>query len=88
VKPITVTSWNKKFIYSSHHLKDNVEIFGNWNNWSEGKKMEATGNIGFEAVIPLGKGTYEYKYLVNGQWVTDHKKPANYNGNHTLIINL
>jgi hypothetical protein len=39
--------------------------------------MKLNGNIGFEVVISLGIGDYEYKYLVNKKWMTDSKKHVN-----------
>lgn len=58
MKEISVSSVNKKFVYDSTNPRDKVELFGNWNNWREGKLMNLSGKIGFEISIPLTKGTY------------------------------
>jgi chromosome partitioning protein len=50
-----------------------VQIAGDFNNWvPEG--LHLTGSMAkpmWHKVIPLKPGTYQYKYLVDGRWMTD-----------------
>ena len=54
----------------------NVQIAGDFNNWVPVglHLIEAEGKKVWQADIPLMPGTYEYKYVVNGNWMPD---PAN-----------
>jgi 1,4-alpha-glucan branching enzyme len=47
-----------------------AKIAGDFNNWQP-QAMRKNRKGEFVAVVPLDKGTYEYKYLVDGRWVSD-----------------
>lgn len=50
-KPVTNHKFEKlkkKIIFPSSNPRDNVEIFGSWNAWAFGGKMESKGKLGFE----------------------------------------
>jgi 1,4-alpha-glucan branching enzyme len=51
--------------------KDVVQVClaGDFNNWTpmEMEKMDD----GFQAIVDLPPGEYQYKFIVNGEWVED-----------------
>lgn len=49
---------------------EKARIAGDFNNWQP-QPMRRNKKGEFVAVVPLDTGTYEYKYLVDGQWVSD-----------------
>ncbi|MBU1087815.1 MAG: AAA family ATPase [Candidatus Omnitrophica bacterium] len=55
----------------------NVEIAGDFNNWisSVDSKLERIDNGVWAKVIHLKPGAYKYKFVVDGQWVTDPNNP-------------
>ena len=56
--------------------KHEVFIAGDFNNWSkESTKMEESEGI-YKKVLYLKKGKYNYKFVVDGQWVIDEKADA------------
>jgi hypothetical protein len=50
-----------------------VSIAGDFNGWNpEGIVLEnADGQGTFVATVPLGRGSHEYMFLVDGKWLTD-----------------
>lgn len=56
----------------------NVYLAGNFNNWHDKElRMKQTSN-GWELPLTLAAGNYEYKFIVDGEWITD---PYNRNFN-------
>lgn len=54
-----------------------VSLAGSFNNWDTGTllgKKDAKGNWTIKA--NLAPGTYEYKFFVDGNWITDPKSQA------------
>jgi 1,4-alpha-glucan branching enzyme len=50
-----------------------VTIAGTFNNWDDKKNPLQKDGKGWKASLPLGPGRYEYKFVVDGQWVCDPK---------------
>ncbi len=62
------------FVYQSQEA---IEVFvvGDFNQWSEtSHAMKKASNGEWKKTVMLEPGTYEYKFLVDGQWKND---PAN-----------
>lgn len=55
-----------------------VTIAGNFNSWdSSANECYDIGDGWWEAVLELDEGSYEYKFVINGEkWVTDPNAPA------------
>ncbi|MCX6245036.1 MAG: glycogen-binding domain-containing protein [Bacteroidetes bacterium] len=52
-----------------------VILSGNFNNWNEAElEMEKTAQ-GWQLWYVLGPGNYEYKFIVDGKWMTDPANP-------------
>jgi len=48
-----------------------VSVAGTFNGWNPGKTpLEKIGE-GWKATIALPRGRYEYRFVVDGKWVTD-----------------
>ena len=54
-----------------------VCVVADFNDWQPGMTpLEHVDGSGvWQRIIPLKKGTYEYKFLVDGTWVTDNANP-------------
>lgn len=62
------------FRLGGHHEAEKVILAGNFNAWnSEELSMDKIAE-GWELPYVLGPGNYEYKFIVDGEWMTD---PAN-----------
>jgi 5'-AMP-activated protein kinase regulatory beta subunit len=54
-----------------------VFLAGSFNNWDPAAKPMAdpAGDGHFAATCMLAPGTYEYKFVVNGEWTVDPANP-------------
>ena len=54
-----------------------VFLSGTFNDWkTDGRQMrDVAGNGVYSCVIYVIPGTYEYKFIVDGQWVADMDNP-------------
>ncbi len=61
---------------------------GSWDEWAEELKMERhEGDKQFGAEVRLRKGEdYQFKYLVDGQWLTSHRYPVGDNENNIIRV--
>ncbi|GBR76432.1 putative AAA family ATPase [Candidatus Termititenax persephonae] len=73
-----------------HGEARDVKVAGVFNNWRP-EPMQKNQTGAWETAIELNPGQYEYKFIVDGQWVTD---PANTNvkiknniANSVLVVN-
>jgi len=75
VKPV-VTKDGVLFSYYSPKASQ-VCVVADFNEWKVGElpmvNVEGTGM--WQKVVPLSKGKYEYKFHVDGQWVSDPNNP-------------
>lgn len=68
-----------------------VVLSGTFNGWKEDELYMKKTATGWELPYVLGPGNYEYKFIVDGQWMTDPANPLTVNvknntGNSYLII--
>jgi hypothetical protein len=52
-----------------------VILSGNFNAWNEAELMMDKTPGGWELYYVLGPGYYEYKFIVDGKWITDPANP-------------
>lgn len=54
----------------------NVILAGTFNNWSTSELLMLKTDKGWELPYNLGAGNYEYKFIVDGRWITDPDNPV------------
>ena len=75
----------RKFVLDGYLNKKNVYVTGTFNDWREKElDMEKTAT-GWQIPIYLNNGTHSYKYIVDGEWMTD---PGNKNINNDGMGNF
>ncbi len=52
-----------------------VEVAGDFSGWQP-LRMRKQKDGSFAAAVPLAPGSYEYKFLLDGQWALDPDNPA------------
>lgn len=67
-----------------------VQIAGDFNDWRpEWTGMDRTGRI-WRKVLTLAPGRYRYRYVIDGQWLTDPMnpmvEPSPFSGNDSLFV--
>jgi chromosome partitioning protein len=61
----------------------NVEIVGDFNSWGEQIRLNDDDEDGiWIAIARLDPGTYQYKFIVDGQWRTDPSNPTGVDDTH------
>jgi hypothetical protein len=53
----------------------NVILTGNFNAWNTGELFMEKVTGGWQIYYVLGPGNYEYKFIVDGKWITDPANP-------------
>lgn len=53
----------------------NVILTGDFIDWNEGELKMVRKDDGWELPYVLGPGNYEYKFIVDGKWITDPDNP-------------
>ena len=48
-----------------------VCVVGTFNNWDTKRTPMQKDATGWKANVPLGPGRYEYRFVVDGQWLSD-----------------
>jgi 1,4-alpha-glucan branching enzyme len=84
-----IFAYNHVFSLKNYEDKKRVFVAGSFNNWQNRElRMNETHN-GWQLPMFLKEGTYTYKYIVDGQWITDPDNPAKRNdgqGNMNSVI--
>ena len=57
------------FIWSLNGVEKEVCLAGDFNNWKP-EPMAKCGNE-FKATVKMQPGLYQYKFIVDGQWIED-----------------
>ena len=71
-----VVNGNKVTFTYSNSKATNVYLAGTMNGWSTTKNKMTKNSAGvFSCTVELGPGQYEYKYVVDGEWVSDPSNP-------------
>lgn len=59
-----------------------VVLSGSFNRWRENELYMTKTATGWELPYVLGPGNYQYKFIVDGQWITDPANPLTVSNNH------
>jgi len=75
---------------ASYPQASSVQIAGDFNNWQPEKTvMRKTGDGTWQARVPLAKGTYRYRFVVDGNWqhdpYNDATEPNPYGGINSVV---
>ncbi len=83
--------YNFKFELDDYNEAKKVFLAGNFNEWNnKGLELEKQGEI-WSRSIYLPDGTYAYKYIVDGEWITDPSNPIlrpDGSGNYNSYISI
>ena len=73
--PVPIMNGNTKFELKGFSQASEVHLVGDFNDWSMfGTPLMKTKD-GWECKIELPKGTYLYKYIIDGMWTADPSTP-------------
>ena len=74
---------------TSDSAKD-VRVAGDFNNWSPIRMIKQRPGV-YVASVTVPPGQYQYKFLIDGQWVADQQNPltrANPFGTANSVCNV
>jgi hypothetical protein len=64
------------FILKGFKNAHSVVLAGDFNGWKEDALLMERTADGWKTAYVLGPGNYQYKYIVDGNWITDPANPA------------
>lgn len=82
---------NYTFALSDYLEATSVFVAGNFNNWHVGSLELQLKKEGWELPAFLPDGTYAYKFIVDGHWITDPQNPIlrpDGSGNYNSYISI
>ncbi len=63
------------FSLKGYTTAEKVILSGNFNGWHEDELLMEKTETGWQLPYALATGNYEYRYIVDGQWVSDPNNP-------------
>jgi len=63
------------FRLNSYKSADKVVLAGSFNNWSTNELVMQKDSVGWHLDYALGHGNWEYKFIVDGEWMPDPENP-------------
>ena len=73
--PAPSLTGNTTFRLKGHQGAKVVALAGTFNNWESSTTLFARVEDEWLSRIDLASGTYQYKFVVDGQWITDPSNP-------------
>jgi glycosidase len=77
------------FTFAPHRHYDRVFLAGTFNGWSTDATPMRRDTGRFEVTLPLPVGEYQYKFVADGQWITDEKAarflPDGFGGKNSVV---
>jgi hypothetical protein len=76
------------YTFSWEHPAGEVYVTGDFDDWKQTIKLEKEGSI-FKKTVDLPKAKHQYKFVVDGNWVTNESAPkeADSSGNFNNVLN-
>lgn len=72
------------FKLKGYTTANKVVLTGSFNNWNENELVMDKTSSGWQLPYVIGPGNYEYKFIVDGKWITDPENPfTTGSGNYT-----
>src|SRR5690625_4444513 len=84
--PIINQDGTVTFYYQADDSVESVNIAGSFNEWNESEQMNRKENNIWSITKELQANEYEYKFIANGDWVTDPLNDKEANGNSQIIV--
>lgn len=80
---------NTKFVLPDFFDAKEVVLSGSFNKWDESAYQMIKTNLGWEITLELPPGKYQYKFIVDKEWIIDpsnpHKEMNEYEGYNSVI---
>lgn len=90
--PVSITpEGNARFVLDSFPDANRVILSGTFNGWSERQLLMRRTESGWGLTLELPPGRYEYKFIVDGQWMHDpmnEKVVSNQHGTLNSVLNI
>jgi len=70
---------------------DEVYVAGTFNNWDTKKNKLKFKDGAYSSSLLVEQGTHEYKFIVNGEWITDpssDNQSFNEYGTHNSVVTV
>ncbi|KAI9699632.1 MAG: hypothetical protein M1836_002666 [Candelina mexicana] len=73
------------FVFKWHHPASEVYVTGTFDDWAKSVKLDKTGS-GYEKKVELSEVDEKiyYKFVVDGNWTTDHTAPQEDDGHNNI----
>jgi glycosidase len=79
-----------RFTFEPQETYRQVFLAGTFNDWSTDATPMRSADGRFEVVLPLPAGEYQYKFVADGEWITDMTAkgfhPDGFGGQNSVII--
>ena len=63
-----------------------VSLVGTFNGWNDLEIPMRWKNGAWEGALPLAPGTYQYKFVIDGVWLSDPRNPKRHEGDMNSIL--
>jgi len=83
--------YNQEFELEGYTDAKKVVLSGSFNDWNEKAPKMARTNNGWAIPVYLKQGTYNYKFIVDKEWITDPSNPktrTNGMGNENSVLSI
>ena len=74
------------FTLNGYPTAKKVMVCGNFNEWNRNGLALVKTLAGWQLPYVLAPGGYEYKFVVDGDWITDPSNPYTVGGNSYLVV--
>ena len=74
------------FTLNGYPTAKKVMVCGNFNEWNRNELALVKTLAGWQLPYVLAPGGYEYKFVVDGDWITDPSNPYTVGGNSYLVV--
>ncbi len=74
----SLISFGKQHVFrlENYSEAERVVLTGEFNDWEEAGLSMTKDNEGWEIDVAVRPGNYNYKFIVDGQWITDPENPV------------
>ena len=79
---------NTSFLLKAFPDAKLVTVAGSFNEWNSFHTLMRPSDAGWTAAIDLPPGEYEYKFVVDGNWILDPKNPKKKSGDDNNVNSL